>query len=103
MLIESRFPRYASVYCNITKEQAQKAMKWAKPILDKEIYLPVRLSPTNLLERLEIIHIEKKRLEALYDLPIDIDKDNLITGNFNLEIVQDYFEKQLQVKKMLHN
>ncbi|WP_019155435.1 hypothetical protein [Robertmurraya massiliosenegalensis] len=63
-LIESRFPQYACVYGDITKEQAQKAVEWAntKLDLDKPINLPVRVDTSKLLERLKIIDSKEKQL-----------------------------------------
>ncbi|AIF45088.1 hypothetical protein [Virgibacillus sp. SK37] len=97
-LIESRFPKYACVYGDITKEQAQKAVNWANSILDKPIDLPVRVNPTRLLERLEVISIEEKRLEALYDLSIGANDgvDGLVAKHFNINAVRNYFAKELQ-------
>ncbi|MEW9110042.1 MAG: hypothetical protein AB2374_11890 [Cytobacillus gottheilii] len=48
-LIESRFPKFACVYGDISKEQAQKAVEWANSILEKPIALPVRVNYSKLL------------------------------------------------------
>lgn len=74
-LIETRFPKCACVYGDISKEQAQKAVDWANSILEKPIDLPIRVNPTKLLERLEVIDIDEKRLKALYDLSIGVSEE----------------------------
>ena len=97
-LIECRFPKSACVYGDITKAQAQKAVDWANSILDKPIDLPIRVYPPSLLERLNVIDNEEKRLEALYDLSIgDSDEmDNLVGKQFGMNAVRNYFAKKLQ-------
>lgn len=97
-LIESRFPKSACVYGDITKAQAQKAVDWANSILDKSIDLPVRVDQSKLLERLKVIENEEKRLEALYNLSIGDSEevDGLIAKNFNMDTVRNYFAKKLQ-------
>lgn len=97
-LIESRFPKSACVYGDITKAQAQKAVVWANTILDKPIDPPVRVNPSKLLERLNVIDNEEKRLEALYNLSIGDSEevDGHIAKNFNMDTVRNYFAKKLQ-------
>ncbi|WP_025729695.1 hypothetical protein [Heyndrickxia ginsengihumi] len=97
-LIESRFPRRACVYGDISREQAQKAVDWANSILDKPIVLPVRVDPPKLLERLKIIDDEEKRLEALYDLSIGVNDGIgiIVKKHFQLDSIKSYFAKELQ-------
>lgn len=97
-LIESRFPKFACVYGDISKEQAQKAVDWANSILDKPIDLPVRVNPSRLLERLEVIDTKEKQLEALYGLSIGANDevDGLVGKQFNMNTVRNYFSKELQ-------
>lgn len=97
-LIESRFPKYACVYGDITKAQAQKAVAWANSILDKPINLPIRVNPPSLLERLKVIENVEKRLEALYDLSIGDSEevDGLLAKHFNMDAIRNYFAKKLQ-------
>lgn len=103
-LIESRFPKFACVYGEISKDQAQKAVSWANSILKKPIDLPVRVNPSKLLERLGVIggiEIEEKQLEALYDLSIGAsdEVDDLVGKHFNMNVVRYYFSKKLQAFK----
>ncbi|MBD7937616.1 hypothetical protein H9655_11330 [Cytobacillus sp. Sa5YUA1] len=97
-LIESRFPKFACVYGDISKDQAQNAVNWANSILEKPIDLPVRVNPSKLLERLEVIGIEEKQLEALYDLSIGASEevDGLVGKHFNMNTIRNYFSKELQ-------
>lgn len=97
-LIESRFPQYACVYGDITKEQAQKAVEWANSILDKPIKLPVRVDPQKLLERLKAIDSKEKQLGALYELFIgdSEDEDRLVAKHFSIETVSRYLANELR-------
>lgn len=97
-LIESRFPKFACVYGDISKDQAQESVSWANSILEKPIDLPVRVNPPELLERLGVIGIEEKQLEALYGLSISAsDEVNGLVGEyFNMNSIRNYFSKELQ-------
>lgn len=97
-LIESRFPKFACVYGDISKEQAQKAVEWANSLLEKPIDLPIRVNYSKLLERLDVINIEEKRIEALYELSIGANEevDALLPQNFNVNAIQNYFAKHLR-------
>lgn len=97
-LIENRFPMFACCYGNISIEQAQKAVDWANSLLDRPIDLPVRVNPSKLLKRLEVIEIEEKRLEALYELSIGVNAelDGLIAEQFTINTVRNYFSRELQ-------
>ncbi|WP_162009203.1 hypothetical protein, partial [Bacillus paralicheniformis] len=79
-------------------DQAQNAVNWANSILEKPIDLPVRVNPSKLLERLEVIGIEEKQLEALYDLSIGASEevDGLVGKHFNMNTIRNYFSKELQ-------
>ncbi|MGC4118211.1 MAG: hypothetical protein QM765_27405 [Myxococcales bacterium] len=52
MLVEERFPLHAMAWGNIDRGQAEKARCLAAPILGRELPLPVRTDPPQLLERL---------------------------------------------------
>lgn len=97
-LIESRFPTCACVYGDISREQAQKAVDWANSVLDKPINLPIRVNPEKLLERLQVIEIEEKRLGALYDLCVGANEevDYIVGKYFQLNAVRSYFVKELK-------
>lgn len=97
-LIETRFPKCACVYGDISKEQAQKAVDWVNSILENPIDLPIRVNPAKLLERLEVIDIDEKRLEALYDLSIGVSEEVavLVGKKFNIKTVRKYFAMELQ-------
>lgn len=97
-LIESRFPKYACAYGDITKEQAQKAVNWANTILKNPIHLPVLVDPPRLLERLKVIHEDEMRIQAFVDLAISNQEevDDLIAKNFSPDVIRGYFLKELK-------
>lgn len=97
-LIENRLPMFACCYGDISIGQAQKAVDWANSLLDRPIDLPVRVNPPKLLKRLEVIEIEEKRLEALYELSIgaNAELDGLIAEHFTINTVRNYFLNELQ-------
>lgn len=96
-LIETRFPKCACVYGDISKKQAQEAVDWANSILEKPIDLPIRVNPIKLLERLGVIDLDEKRLEALYELAIGVNEevDVLVGKRFKMNTVRKYFVKEL--------
>lgn len=97
--IATLIERSVCVYGDISKEQAQKAVEWANSILDKQIEdIPIRVNYSKLLERLDAIKNEEKRIEALYELAIGANEevDALLPQNFNVNAIQNYFAKHVQ-------
>lgn len=97
-LIESRFPNYACVYGDITKEQAQKAVNWANTILEEPIQIPVRVDPPRLLERLQEFNEDENKLEAIVDLTIGNKEEvfDIVGKYFSTEVIKKYFIKELK-------
>lgn len=98
-LIESRFPKYACVYGNISKNQAEQAVKWGNSILEKPIYIPIRVDEENLSKRLKKIAKREELIDSYNQLIISEKKyqlDKWLLRNFSRKEIYSWFIKEFK-------
>lgn len=86
MLIESRFPKFASVSGDIDHLQCVKAKQWADTHLSTPIKLPVRVDPRQLLNRFSPKN-ESEKIEL-------VEKWTIADQEKILELVYTYSDKE---------
>ncbi|WP_328824065.1 hypothetical protein [Niallia circulans] len=86
MLIESRFPKFASVSGDIDHLQCVKAKQWADTHLSTPIKLPIRVDPRQLLNRFSPKN-ESEKIEL-------IEKWTIADQEKILELVYTYSDKE---------
>ena len=78
MLIETRFPYYAVVGGDLSLGDAQRAKRWAEPILGYPLAIPVLLDPDKAVERLQAGFSKNEALEKARDLCIDLTEPGFV-------------------------
>ena len=99
-LIESRFPKQALVWGDISIAQMKKAIEWANTILQKPIQLTERTDNERLLHRMkDIVQDNNEALKALMSLTMhkeDVNLGEFIRRKFNSEVITAYFTEQFK-------
>lgn len=103
-LIESRFPKHAIVYGDVTLGQMEKAVEWANSILKKPIELTERADNEKLLKRIKSVVLDEyAALETLMTTTLkeeDLALGELVRKEFGFETIDEYFITQFKNQKL---
>lgn len=102
-LIESRFPKHAVVYGDLSIGQMESAVEWANSILDKPIQVTERTDNNKLLSRIRrIIDDEMDILKAFIGLTFH-DKNmrlgEFVREHFSMETITAYYTERFKRHK----